>query len=651
MKLPVLSPFLGLVLTLSAVIPILGATYTPDDLTKVVRVTDPQLSPNGSTVAVLVGRANLRDDRWDADLVVVDVASQQVRVVTHGRLGTNSPRWSPKGDMIAYVAQDPDKKGQVFVLPMAGGDSVQITHSKTGVTVPAWSPDGRFIAYAAADDEPERKDQARFEDAFEVGDNDFLQHSRAQPVHIWTIPSAGGEAHRVTTGSDSLPIEFLPGGPPPQITWARSPLTGDSDSTIRTVDVASGTVRSLTGASDFESNPVLSPDGTQVAYSYPRDGKPRNTEEAFVAPLTGGKGVDVSRALDRNLGWICWAADSRSLILVANEETHVGCWLQPIGGTARSLDLGKLVPKGDFFVGSTGGMVFTATTEDHASELYYMSSADSAPVQLTHLQVDEQGMELGRNETIGWNSDAFKVYGVVTYPPHFVAGKKYPLVLYIHGGPTATSLDSFTPAAQILAAQGWIVFQPNYRGSDNEGNAFLSAIVGDSGAGPGRDVMAGVEFLKKRGIVDESRIAVSGWSYGGYMTTWLLGNYPSVWKAAVAGAPVTDLVDQYSLSDTNVRRGIALGGSPFNDDRIALYRAQSPITYASKVRAPTLILADVGDWRVTITNAYKFYHALRDNGVATHFFAYPVTGHSPADPIRARDVYRRWVAWLGAYLK
>jgi dipeptidyl aminopeptidase/acylaminoacyl peptidase len=123
-----------------------------------------------------------------------------------------------------------------------------------------------------------------------------------------------------------------------------------------------------------------------------------------------------------------------------------------------------------------------------------------------------------------------------------------------------------------------------------------------------------------------------------------------VWKAAVAGAAVTDLVDQYSLSDGNVRRAAFLGGSPFTEDRIAEYRAESPITYAAQVKAPTLILADVGDWRVTVTQSYRFSHALKDNGVTTQFFAYPVPGHFPADPIRARDVYRRWVAWLATYL-
>jgi len=204
--------------------------------------------------------------------------------------------------------------------------------------------------------------------------------------------------------------------------------------------------------------------------------------------------------------------------------------------------------------------------------------------------------------------------------------------------------------AQIFAAQGWLVFEPNYRGSNNEGNAFQSAIFADSGAGPGRDVMAGVDLLEKRGIVDESKIAVSGWSYGGFMTSWLIGNYPTVWKAAVAGAPVTDIIDQYTLSDNNIERAAGYGPSPFVGDRMKEYQAQSPISYAWRVKAPTLIMSDVGDWRVTITSAYKLFHALKDNNIPVKFIAYPVPGHSPADPIRARDVFRRWTAWLAQYL-
>jgi dipeptidyl aminopeptidase/acylaminoacyl peptidase len=261
-----------------------------------------------------------------------------------------------------------------------------------------------------------------------------------------------------------------------------------------------------------------------------------------------------------------------------------------------------------------------------------------------------EGVELGRPESVEWKSDGFDVDGVLTYPPAYAPGKKYPMVLYIHGGPAAASLDTFSISAQIFAAQGWLVFEPNYRGSNNEGNAFMTAITKDAGAGPGRDVMAGIAMLEKRGIVDESKIAVSGWSYGGYMTSWLIGNYPNVWKAAVAGAPVTDLVDQYTLSDNNIQRAAGYGPSPFVGENLKSYAAQSPITYAWRMKAPTLIMSDVGDWRVTTTQAYKLFHALKDNNVPVKFVAYPVPGHSPADPIRMRDVYRRWTAWLAEYL-
>jgi dipeptidyl aminopeptidase/acylaminoacyl peptidase len=223
-------------------------------------------------------------------------------------------------------------------------------------------------------------------------------------------------------------------------------------------------------------------------------------------------------------------------------------------------------------------------------------------------------------------------------------------VLYIHGGPTASSKESFSTRAQLLAAQGWLVFEPNYRGSDNLGNAYKAAIWNDAGAGPGRDVMSGVEVLKRRGIVDEARMAVSGWSYGGYMTTWLLGNYPDQWKAGVAGAAVTSIVDQYDLGDANVRRGYALGGSIYTDPaRMQAAIEQSPLTYATKVKAPTLLMSNTGDYRVPITQSYRYYHTLRDNGVEVQFIGYPLPGHSPSDPAHQKDVDRRWVDWIKKY--
>jgi len=636
-------------------------SLTAEDLPKIVRIAEPEISGDGRSIAVVVSRANLKEDRYDTELDLVDVASRALRVMTRDRLAIASPRWSPDNTKIAFLAQDSDKKAQIFVLELGGGDARQLTHSKTSVTLLSWRPDGAALAYAAADEEVEKKDEARFEDAFEVGNNNYTERARLLSTHLWTVSLLDGAPKRVTEGTWSLPNHLAPAGPPSQIAWtpdggsllfvrADSPITGDSDtSRLALVDIATGAVRPVLASSLEQSQPRLSPDGRLIAYSFERDAKRGNERTIYVAPLAGGAGKDAAYALDRGVSLVGWEPDGRSLVLAGNDGTKAALWVQTLGGGAKRLELGDLSPLGAA-VGKDGAIAFSATSPTHPAELYYRAPGGGAPVQMTHLQTVTDGVILGRQETLNWTSDGLKVNGVLTYPPHYTPGKPLPLVLYIHGGPTATSLETFSPAAQIFAAHGWLVLEPNYRGSNNAGNAFETAIIRDAGAGPGRDVMAGVAHLVEAGLVDERRIAVSGWSYGGYMTSWLLGNYPKVWRAAVAGAPVTDLVDQYTLSDNNIQRAAGYGPSPFVGDAMKAYAAMSPITYAWRIKAATLIMSDVGDWRVTTTQAYKLFHALKDNGTPVKFIAYPVPGHSPADPIRARDVYRRWTAWLAQYL-
>jgi dipeptidyl aminopeptidase/acylaminoacyl peptidase len=202
----------------------------------------------------------------------------------------------------------------------------------------------------------------------------------------------------------------------------------------------------------------------------------------------------------------------------------------------------------------------------------------------------------------------------------------------------------------LLAAAGFIVFQPNYRGSNNLGDAYQHAIFRDTGAGPGNDVMAGLSAVQKLGIVDRNRIGVSGWSYGGYMTTWLTG-HSHIWKAAVAGAALTDWVMDYTLAYYQEGDTYFFGGSPWNVKYRDIWRNQSPITYAGNVTAPTLVMGDVGDPNVPLLNSYEWYHALRDGGVEVEFYAYPVDTHFPRDVVRTTDVYRRWVSWMTTHLK
>jgi dipeptidyl aminopeptidase/acylaminoacyl peptidase len=291
-------------------------------------------------------------------------------------------------------------------------------------------------------------------------------------------------------------------------------------------------------------------------------------------------------------------------------------------------------------------VAFIGREDLRASELYTMKVGEWEPRRITNFNDALAEKALGAVETVSWDGpDGFRQNGVLLYPPGFEEGRQYPLVLNIHGGPMGASTESFSTFNHILAAQGWLVFSPNYRGSSTQGKAFQSAVVNDAGEGPGRDVMSGIQVLKDRGIVDKSRIAVSGWSYGGYMTAWLTAHYDG-WRVAMAGAAVTDWFDWYSMADMNTWAGFGLDGSPWLNDNAMNYWRQSPMAYAHQIRTPTLILSTTGDERVTVSQSYKLYHALKDNGVEVQFILYPVGGHFPGDPVHQRDLRRRWVEWI-----
>ena len=624
--------------------------YTLDDFTRTARVAEPQIAPDGRTVAVVISRANLNENRYDGDLAVVDVATGTSRTLASGRVSLSSPRWSSDGRRLAFLASTQTgaaMRAQVFVVPVTGGEARALTTAPLGVQQYAWSPDAQTIAYATADEPQKKEGWERFNDSFEVVSGDFLQTAPKTSTHIWLVPSAGGEAKRLTSGTWSLPISHPPGPPASGIAWtpdgsgitfARQPTAaGRGADGVYTVSVSDGALKSLNLRG---THPVYSPDGTSIALM---------AGGVSVAPAAGGGPVrGLTQAIDRNIARGLWTADGKALIVGGNDNVRVSLWLQPLDGAARKLDLGDVSPASSFFVdmnvGRNGAIALSGSSPNRPLELYYMASPDGPVRRLTKVNDEIATIPLGKAEAFDWKSDDYTPNGILTYPPDFDPSKKYPLVLMIHGGPRAASLLNWNARVQLMAAKGWLVFEPNYRGSDNMGNAFSRGISGDAGAGPGRDVWAGMEAIKKRGIVDEERVAVSGWSYGGYMTTWMIGHYDG-WRAAVAGAAVTDQIDQSFLSDG---AGPGRGGNvPWSNPQVAeRMREQSPISSVSKIKVPTLILANSGDYRVPITESYKLFYALRGQGVETSFVVYPIYGHNAQDPVRQRDVSRRWIEWI-----
>jgi dipeptidyl aminopeptidase/acylaminoacyl peptidase len=630
---------------------------TLDDVTQFVRLAGVDIAPDGKSLVVIASRPNYEDNRFDTELLLVDPSTGRHRSLTHDRRGIKSPRWSPRRGFLAFLAQAPANgsapaKTQLYVLPMNGGDAQQLTKSSESVDSFAWKPDGSTIAYVTTDPAEKKIGPERHNGAFEAGDDSILTQAAPRPKHIWLVSSAGGEPKRLTQGTWSVSatseLSWSPGGK--QLAYVRTPgpHTGDLlNSTVQVLDVETGESRALTGRSKREAAPRFSPAGKWIAYEFPARG-PYHTTEILITAPAGGEGRSLTRAIDRNLKLLSWSPDGRAILVGGDDLTSSGVWWQPLEGAAKRLGLDGafLAPQSPVSIGPNGEIAFIASTNTDPAEVYWKPNIDAPARTLTHLNNGLAGVALGRTERLVWKSDSYELDGVITYPPDFDPSKKYPLVLDIHGGPTGASKEGFSPRPQLLAAQGWVVFEPNYRGSDNLGDAVQSAIVNDAGSGPGRDVMRGIDELNKRGWVDDKRIGVGGWSYGGYMTGWLLGHYPGVWKAAITGAAALDRMDSYNLSDINVGFGDMLGGSPWTGSRLDNYRKQSAIEYVSLIQTPVLILHNTRDERVSITNSYKLYHALRDKGVDVRFIAYPVSGHSAPDPVHQRDVLRRWVEWF-----
>jgi dipeptidyl aminopeptidase/acylaminoacyl peptidase len=633
------------------------------DARAIVAVREAQISPDGSRVAFVQSKADFAKNRNVAQLMLLDVRTRRQRPLTYDRKGVSSLQWSPDGATLLFLANDGDDTAQVFAMPMDGGDARAITHVKNGVDAYALDPSGTRVAFETADDNPNQKAIDAHHDAFQVGDNDYLHKAAAMPDHVWLVAAGGGAPRRLTSGTWSASLEQYGGG---SLSWsadgkvlaivrAPTPYVGDSlASKVMLVDVASGAMRPLTRNAGLENAPSFAPRGSSILYQRNTDGNAANGTAAYLTTAHGGPGVDIRRKIDRNVDDYAWDPSGNGVYLLTPDGTENALWYRGADATVRRVATGAVQASALGNVANDGAMVFVGSTSSHPNEVYLLASPGAAPTALTDLNAATAKASLGFVSTIAWTGpDGFKENGVLTYPPgrETCAGKcPLPLVLLIHGGPQGASNIGWSTLRQLFASHGYLVFEPNYRGSTNSGDAYERAIARNAGDGPGKDVMAGVAAVEKTGRVDPSRIAVSGWSYGGFMTSWLIGHY-HIWKAAVSGASLDDWFDDYNVAFYTYTDVPFFGGVPSDPKYTAMWRAQSPITYATQITTPTLILGDIGDNNVTITNSFKLYHALKDNGVPVEFVAYPVPGHHPSDPVRNEDINQRWLAWLDKYLK
>ena len=635
-----------------------------DDYRTLVGVSSPTISPDGKRAVVVVSHIEWADDRTRSELDEVDLQTHARRTLTYGRKDVSDPRFSPDGTKLAFIADDgtgDDAKAQIFIMPMNGGDARAVTHAPEGVEQFSWRPDGEALAYAATEAQPKKSGADRFNDAFVFTTEPITAHAAPRPVHLFVVPVSGGKEKRLTDGGESVAageaqstLSWSPDGREIAVTITPNAILNDADrGHVELVDAANGTRRRLTAHDGFESDPRFSPDGTHIAYLHSAGDNQVNPTEAFVTVPGGGEGTPVSRRFDRAVHTTAWLPDSSTLLFAVADGTSLAVVRSPLGGGALSeLPLGDLIPQSDLdgAIARDGSIVFVATSVSRPAELYRLAPGGK-PERLTDYNAAVAGLALGSAERVTYKTSLGLIAdGVLLKPPGFTPGRKYPLVLRIHGGPTGASLLGFDFQAQLLAARGWLVLEPNYRGSDNLGYVYQRAVLYDPDEGPGKDIMDAVEAVKAKGIVDETRMAVSGWSYGGIMTSWMISRY-HVWRAAVSGASVNDWTTDYGTADDADSDKALFHGSPFVGANAAEWRKASAISYVHEVTTPVLILSDTGDNRDTFATSAMYYHALRDNGKDATFVAYPVQGHFPHDPVRTTDVYARWLDFIAQHFK
>ncbi|MHB1617762.1 MAG: prolyl oligopeptidase family serine peptidase, partial [Metallibacterium sp.] len=484
-----------------------------------VKFASPRFSPDGTRIAFLTIKPDFVHDRYATTLRVVDTRGGAPEALVRGMRDLQMPRWSPDGRTLAFIAKVAKQKAEIYTIPASGGTPRCISDARNGVEQFAWSPDGKTIAFVTPDNpRVSAKAKRAHHDLFSIHDDDYQITHAPAPSHIWLLSVKDGAARQLTHGPTSVlenPPPFAGSITAPAwsadgkwLVFTRQIDADDSDTdktTIAAVNVATGAVHAVTAHHTYEYTPAFAPQGDAIAYLYPHGPGPVSDMDVFVTTIAGGHERDVSADIDRDVySEYAWLPDARGLVAVVNDHVGTRIFVQPLHGAAHALALGSLNPS-LVAVSAQGALAFVADSATRAPELYLLRALSSQPVALTSFNRAFSDYAYPRSIEVTWHApDGQPDDGILTYPNDYRAGQRYPLVVYSHGGPEAASTEHFDggeigPLRDVFAARGYLVFEPNYRGSDNLGDAHEHAIYRDPGVGPNSDVISGITMLEKQG--------------------------------------------------------------------------------------------------------------------------------------------------------
>ena len=637
--------------------PVRSGTLTPEDVVNLKQVTDVDLSPDGTTIAYVLRVPRTADEPpggGRSTIWIVPRRGGTARRLTNPDLSSWRPRWAPNSDTLAFLSRrGDDGKTQVHKISVSGGEASPVTAAPNSVSAFEWSPDGKEVAFTSKRS-PTDVEAAAADD----GEDWIVGDVRGDHKRLWAVVVDSGLSRPVT--DRKLHIERFEWSPDGSKFVVQASERADIDATMMfsdlfVVDAAGGLASPLTKHDGKLGDIAWSPDGSKVAFLGASDIHDPTAGVLYVVPSSGGDAKALTADYEGTGQWVVWAGDAR-VVMMANQgaDTAISSINVESGERRTVVEGGPVCSRVDT---DTRGKAYVCAgaTSKHPREVFSGVLGSGQAKRLTNSNPWLDQKELGAQSVVRWKAeDGLEIEGVLTKPVGYKEGTRYPLAILVHGGPEGVSHDGWNTRsgypAQLFAARGYVVLEPNYRGSQGRGVAYGKADHKDLGGKEFTDVLAGIAHLDQQGLIDKTRVGMGGWSYGGYFSGLAATKYSEHFKAAMVGAAITDWISFTGTTEIESENSLVHWNLwPWDNFELAWDR--SPVAHASKSKTATLIVHGDEDTRVPPGQAAELYRALRYFKTPTEVVFYPREGHGLRERAHQIDFQKRWLAWFDKYVK
>ncbi len=635
-------------------------TFTPQHVAKIRTVTAAEISPDGKSVAYVlsVPRVPLKEDdgpAW-AELHVVSADGVSRPYVT-GQMTVSAVSWRPGGEEISFLAKrGKDEHATIHAIPVAGGESRRVVSHKADITAYSWSPDGKRIAFLAA--EPIAKEKKELKDK---GFSQQIYEEDWQPVRVWIAAADEKEAksQQLELPGSAFDVRWSPAGDRLVVVLAPTPLVDDGimNKKLHVVDAESGKVVARVETPGKLGQVAWSMDGKRLAMIAAADRNDPHEGRLLVVAADGGSTMDVSRNLDAHAISVAWRnADTVAFLIDVRFTSHQAYSQRTGSNWPTHVIAGETVMSGLSISRDGRSSAWLGQTDRNPAEVYIQGPDDKAPRRLTDSNPWLAQMRFAKQEVIQYKArDGLELDGILVRPLDEESGKRYPLILTVHGGPEAHVsngwVTTYSNPGQVAAARGFAVFYPNYRGSTGRGVAFSKLGQGDAAGKEFDDLVDAVDHLVAAGLVDKSKVGITGGSYGGYASAWGATYYSERFAASVMFVGLSDLVSKSGTTDIP-QEMFHVHHLKHPWDAWDYFRERSPIYHVQKSRTPLLILHGKDDPRVHPSQSLELYRQLKVLGkTPVRLVFYPGEGHGNRRACSRLDYNIRLIQWMDHYLR